>query len=49
MNLSATADFSSLWVESFLYHYFKFVYSNKLLPFKMKSANPIQKYPYIIE
>ena len=27
----------------------KFVYSNKLLPFNIKSTNPIQKYPHIIE
>ena len=27
----------------------KFVYSNKLLPFNMKSINQIQQYPHIIE
>ena len=27
----------------------KFAFSNKLLPFNMKSINPIQKYQYIIE
>ena len=27
----------------------KFAYSNKLLSFNMKSINPIQKYPHIIE
>ena len=27
----------------------KFIYFNKLLPFNMKSINPIQKYPHIIE
>ena len=27
----------------------KFVYSNKLSPFNIKSINPIQKYPDIIE
>ena len=27
----------------------KFVYSNQLLPFKMKSINPVQKYPHVIE
>ena len=27
----------------------KFVYSNKRLPFKMKSISPIQKYPHIME
>ena len=27
----------------------KFVYSNKLLPLNMKSINPIQKYPHILE
>ena len=27
----------------------KFVYSTKLLPFNMKSINPIQKYPHVVE
>ena len=27
----------------------KFLYSNKLLPFNMKSINPIEQYPDIIE
>ena len=27
----------------------EFVYANKLLPFNMKSINPIQQYQHIIE
>ena len=27
----------------------KFLYANKLLPFKIKSVKPIQKYPHVTE